>query len=245
MKKPENALPAVFCAIDTPDLPHALRLSASLAKATGSVKLGLEFFNAQGPQGVRAILAANPGLPLFLDLKYHDIPNTVAQSVRAVTPLGAAYINVHAAGGIAMMKAAKEAAQDEAAKRGITPPLILGVTVLTSLTSEDLKQAGVGGDMESQVARLMENVLNSGLAGVVCSAHEIKALRKRFGSDPVLMVPGIRPAGHVKGSDDQARVMTPREAMDAGATHLVIGRPITGAPDPEAAARAILAEIDG
>jgi orotidine-5'-phosphate decarboxylase len=244
MKSPERPPPAVFCAIDTPDLPHALRLSASLAKATGSVKLGLEFFNAQGPQGVRAIRAANPGLPLFLDLKFHDIPNTVAQAVRAVTPLGAAYINVHAAGGIAMMKAAREAAQDEAAKHGIAPPRILAVTVLTSLTGDDLKQAGIGCDLESQVARLMENTLGSGLDGVVCSAHEIKILRKKFGPEPVLMVPGIRPASYVKGSDDQARVMTPREAMQAGATHLVIGRPITGAPDPEAAARAILAEIN-
>jgi orotidine-5'-phosphate decarboxylase len=239
-----SALPVVFCAIDTPDLQIALRLSKSLARATGSVKLGLEFFNAQGPQGVRAVLQANPGLPLFLDLKYHDIPNTVAQAVRAVVPLGAAYINVHAAGGAAMMKAAREAADDEAAKRGMTPPRILAVTVLTSLSGDDLKQAGVSGSVESQVERLMETTLNSGLDGVVCSAHEIKKLRERFGPEPVLMVPGIRPAGHIKGSDDQARIMTPREAMDAGATHLVIGRPITGAPDPEEAARAILKEIN-
>jgi len=243
MKKPEAgkaSLPVVFCAIDTPDLQHALRLSAMIARVGAGLKLGLEFFNAQGPQGVRAVLDASPGLPLFLDLKYHDIPNTVAQAVRSVVPLGATYINVHASGGGNTMKAAKEAAVDEAAKHGIAPPRILGVTVLTSISQQE-----VGFDIEERVVGLTEAALECKLDGVVCSAREIEPLRNTWGPSPVLMVPGIRPAGHVKGFDDQARTMTPREAMQVGATHLVIGRPITGAPDPEAAARAILAEIDG
>jgi orotidine-5'-phosphate decarboxylase len=142
-----------------------------------------------------------------------------------------------------MMNAARMAAQDEADKLNVRPPRILGVTVLTSLAGADLKAIGMSGDVESQVCRLTEMTLQSRLDGVVCSAHEAAMLRKRFGSAPVLMVPGIRPAGHAQGSDDQTRVMTPREAMEAGATHIVIGRPITGAPDPAEAVREILEEI--
>jgi orotidine-5'-phosphate decarboxylase len=235
--------PRIFCAIDTPDIDRALRLAAILAPVSGSLKLGLEFFNAQGPRGVCAITAAHPDLPLFLDLKYHDIPNTVAQAVRAIVPLRPAYINVHAAGGAAMMKAAVEAARDEAAKRGVPPPRILAVTVLTSLAAVDMAQIGVAGNVEDQVLRLTGLALDSGMDGVVCSAHEISSIRARFGAGPVLMVPGIRPAGHAKGSDDQSRVMTPAEAIRAGATHLVIGRPITGAPDLAQALRDILADL--
>jgi len=238
----EPALPKVFCAIDTADLQVALGLIKIVSRSVG-IKFGLEFFNAQGPQGVRTILAANPGLRYFLDLKYHDIPNTVAQAVRAVVSLQPTYINVHASGGIAMMNAARMAAHDEADRLNVPPPRILGVTVLTSLSAGDLKAAGVGTDLESQVCRLTEMVLQCRLDGVVCSAHEAAMLRKRFGAAPVLMVPGIRPAGHAQGSDDQARIMTPREAMEAGASHIVIGRPITGAPDPAEAVREILEEI--
>ena len=240
----EPALPKVFCAIDTADLQVALGLIKIVSRSAG-IKFGLEFFNGQGPQGLRSILAVHPGLRYFLDLKYHDIPNTVAQAVRAVVPLQPTYINVHASGGVAMMNAARIAAHDEAERLNIRPPRILAVTVLTSLSAGDLKAAGVSGDVESQVCRLTEMTLQSRLDGVVCSAHEAAMLRKRFGATPVLMVPGIRPASHVQGSDDQNRVMTPREAMQAGATHIVIGRPITGAPDPAEAAREILAEING
>jgi orotidine-5'-phosphate decarboxylase len=241
---PEPALPKIFCAIDTADLQVALGLIKIVSRSVG-IKFGLEFFNGQGPQGLRAILTAHPGLRYFLDLKYHDIPNTVARAVRSVVPLQPTYINVHATGGVAMMNAARMAAHDEAEKLNVRPPRLLAVTVLTSLAAGDLKAAGVTGDVESQVCRLTEMALQSRLDGVVCSAHETAMLRKRFGAGPVLMVPGIRPASHVQGSDDQSRVMTPREAMQAGATHIVIGRPITGVPDPAEAVREILSEING
>ena len=243
--KPSADPPLIFCAVDTGDINRALMLSRAAARATGSVKLGLEFFNAHGPAGVRTVMEANPGLPLFLDLKFHDIPNTVARAVRAVVPLRPAYINVHAAGGAAMMRAARDAAQEEAEKLNVPAPRVLAVTVLTSLDDAALNETGQKTPAADQVVRLARLAQDAGLDGVVCSAHEIAPVRKACGGDFVLMVPGIRPAGYKEGSDDQRRTMTPREAMRAGATHLVIGRPITDAPDPEAAARAILAEISG
>jgi len=172
------------------------------------------------------------GLPIFLDLKFHDIPNTVAGAVRAAASLGVNILNVHAAGGPAMLKAAVEAA------RGVNPEAkVIAVTVLTSLADADLDALGQLGPAADQVARLANLTQKAGLDGVVCSAHEIAALRAALGPDFLLVVPGIRP----KGSDlgDQQRVMGPREALDAGASILVIGRPITAAPDPVEAARAI------
>lgn len=233
----------IFCAVDTPDLDRAVALARAVGGAAGSIKLGLEFFNAQGPAGVRAVMAACPGLPLFLDLKFHDIPNTVAQAVRAVIPLGPAFINVHAAGGSAMMRAAAQAAIEEANVQNIKKPAVLAVTVLTSLSDDDLTAVGQMSPARGQVVRLARLAQDSGLDGVVCSAHEITAIRAACGPDFILMVPGIRPEGYIKGSDDQARIMTPRAAMTAGATHLVIGRPITGASDPAAAARAIITDL--
>ncbi|MCB9987964.1 MAG: orotidine-5'-phosphate decarboxylase [Rhodospirillales bacterium] len=233
-----TAQPAIFCAIDTPDLDRAKALTAAMQKAGCGLKLGLEFFNAQGPQGIAEIRQAYEELPLFLDLKFHDIPNTVAGAVRAVTHLSPAYINVHAAGGEDMMKAALDAANETADKIGVPAPKVLAVTILTSLDETALRQVGYADSPEAQVVKMARLTQKSGLAGIVCSAKEIEPVRAACGPDFTLMVPGIRPAGAAIG--DQKRVMTPEAALKAGATHLVIGRPITGADDPETAAKEIL-----
>jgi orotidine-5'-phosphate decarboxylase len=220
----------VFVALDTTDLEHAKALAAQLKPHIGGLKLGLEFFSAHGPSGVRAF--RDLGLPIFLDLKFHDIPNTVAGAVRAAAGLGVDIINVHAAGGAAMMKAARDAAY------GVNPDTkVIAVTVLTSLSDADLDSLGQHGPAQDQVLRLATLARDCGLAGVVCSAHEIVLLRRALGPDFLLVVPGIRP----KGADlaDQQRVMGPKEALDLGASILVIGRPITAAQDPVAAARDI------
>lgn len=235
------AMPPVFCALDTRDEETALSFAAMMARAGCGIKLGLEYFNAQGPSGVRKMMESFPALPLFLDLKFHDIPNTVAGAVSAVTALGASYINVHATGGAAMMEAAAAAAAQTAAREGVEKPRILAVTLLTGLDEKALADIGFGGDARSYVVRLAQLAKQAGMDGVVCSAHEIAAIREACGDDFILMVPGIRPVGSASG--DQKRVMTPKEAMAAGADHLVIGRPITQAEDPEQAARLIMAEI--
>jgi orotidine-5'-phosphate decarboxylase len=229
----------VFAAIDTISTPMAAPLVGTLAGAVGGIKLGLEFFCANGPEGIRTVMSGAAGLPLFLDLKLHDIPNTVAGAVRAVAPLAPYLLTVHAAGGPQMMRAAAEAA----AEMGETRPRIVAVTVLTSLDAGDLAAIGVAGGVTDQAARLADLALASGLDGVVCSAHEAATLRRQLGPQAILVVPGIRPAGAATG--DQKRVMGPAEAMAAGATHLVIGRPITEAADPAAAARAIVSELRG
>lgn len=221
----------VYCALDTTDVVKALAWANAIKPFVGGLKLGLEFFNANGPQGVARIVEI--GLPVFADLKLHDIPNTVAGGIRAVLPLGISIVNVHASGGAAMMKAAAEAA----AAAGAMRPKVIGVTVLTSLDAGDLWAAGVNGSPTDQVLRLAKLARTSGLDGVVCSAHEIEPLRQALGKDFMLIVPGIRPAGANMG--DQKRVMAPREAIRWGADILVIGRPITEAADPGAAARAI------
>jgi len=224
----------VFVALDTTDLDRARDLAARLKPFVGGLKLGLEFFNAHGPQGVRAIREL--GLPIFLDLKFHDIPNTVAGAVRAAASLGADILNVHAAGGEAMLKAAREAAF------GVDPKIkVIAVTVLTSLSDTDLDATGQRGPAHDQVLRLATLTRDCGLAGVVCSAHEIALLRLTMGPDFLLVVPGIRPKGAAMG--DQQRVMGPKEARDLGASILVIGRPITGAQDPVAAARDIASSL--
>lgn len=220
----------VFVAIDTTDLRQAHTLAARLTPHIGGVKLGLEFFSAHGPDGVRGFSDLN--LPIFLDLKFHDIPNTVAGAIRAAAGLGVDILNVHAAGGPAMLKAAVEAA------RGANPKTkIIAVTVLTSLADADLEAVGQRGPAIDQVVRLARLTRDCGLDGVVCSPHEIAILRETLGPDFLLAVPGIRPKGADLG--DQQRVMGPKEAKDAGASLLVIGRPITAAPDPVQAARAI------
>ena len=220
----------VFVALDTTDLNLARDLAARLKPHAGGLKLGLEFFSAHGPEGVRAF--QEMGLPIFLDLKFHDIPNTVAGAVRAAAALGVDILNVHAAGGAAMLKAAREAAH------GVNPATkVIAVTVLTSLSDADLDAVGQRGPAQDQVLRLATLTRDCGLAGVVCSAHEITTLLKAMGPDFLLVVPGIRPQG--AGLGDQQRVMGPKEARDLGASILVIGRPITGASDPAQAARDI------
>jgi orotidine-5'-phosphate decarboxylase len=220
----------IYVALDTTDLDYARQLAERLRGHVGGVKLGLEFFCAHGPEGVRAF--RDMDLPLFLDLKFHDIPNTVAGAARAAAALGVGILNVHAGGGGAMMKAAAEAA------RGVNPKTkVIAVTVLTSLSDHDLSTVGQAPSAGEQVLRLAQLTKSSGLDGVVCSAHEIAALRAALGPDFLLVVPGIRPAGSDLG--DQRRVMGPVEAHKAGASILVIGRPITASPDPAKAARDI------
>jgi len=219
-------------ALDTADIDQARAWAGALAPHCGMLKLGLEFVLAQGPAGVRAIT----GRPVFLDLKLHDIPNTVAGAVRAVLPLCPRMLTVHAGGGPAMIEAARQAA-DAAGD----VPLLLAVTVLTSLDSSALHATGVAGGPRQQVLRLARLALDAGADGIVCSAHEASMLRDALGAGPVLVVPGIRPLGAAAG--DQARTMAPREAVDAGADWIVVGRPITGSADPAAAAAAIMMEI--
>ena len=216
----------LFVAIDTPDLNAATDLARSLTGAIDGVKLGLEFFLAHGTAGYRSV--AETGLPVFLDLKLHDIPNTVAGAVRSLAPLGPSILTIHAAGGHAMIAAAREAAP--AATR------VVAVTVLTSLDADDLAAAGVAGDPAEQVARLAELTRSAGADGIVCSGAEVGAAHRAW-RDGVFVVPGIRPAGGELG--DQKRVVTPREAVELGASVLVVGRPITRAADPRAAALAI------
>ena len=227
----------IFVALDTTDVAEAVSLAEKLRDYVGGVKLGKEFFTANGPQGVAQV--SELGMPVFLDLKWHDIPNTVAGAVRASQPLRPLFVNVHASGGAEMMGKAAEAAAEAGAKR----PLVLGVTVLTSMSQEDLDGVGVECSVLDQVVRLAKLAKSSGLDGVVCSAKEITAIREACGPDFALMVPGIRPAWAATG--DQKRIMTPADAVAAGADYLVIGRPITQADDPVEAAKKIAEELGG
>ncbi len=231
-----EAAKRVFVALDTTEIDRAESLARSVHGAVGGIKLGKEFISANGPEGVRRI-RDGAGLPVFMDVKFHDIPNTVASAVRAILPLNPFMLNVHAAGGAAMMRAAAEAAREAGENR----PLVIGVTVLTSLSQEDLEALGMTGSVTDVVVRLARMARDCGLDGVVCSAREIVALRGACGDDFKLVVPGIRPAGSV--ADDQRRVVTPAEALALGADYLVIGRPINAAADPAAAARAIAEEM--
>jgi len=224
----------IFVALDTPSLATASALAAQLSPFVGGFKVGLEFVSANGPEGVRTIVKI--GRPVFLDVKLHDIPNTVAGAMKALVPLGAAIVNVHASGGGAMMRAAAEAAASVQPR-----PKVLAVTVLTSLEAADLAAMGVSGTPLEQVVRLAKLTKESGIDGVVCSPQEIAAVRAACGPDFLIVTPGVRPAGGAL--DDQRRVMTPKQAIAAGADLLVIGRPITGAADPAEAARAILQEL--
>jgi orotidine-5'-phosphate decarboxylase len=225
----------LIAALDTPDLAKARRWADAVTPHCGMIKLGLEFFMANGADGVRAM----GGRPVFLDLKLIDIPNTIAGAVRAVLPLAPRLLTLHTAGGAAMLAAARAAAETAGAAR----PKLLGVTVLTSLDAAALHAVGVPGSVADAALRLARLAMDAGADGVVCSAHEVAMLRQALGPAALLVVPGIRPAGAV--DDDQARTMTPREAGAAGADWLVVGRPITAATDPAAAAAAIAAEIAG
>jgi orotidine-5'-phosphate decarboxylase len=228
----------IFVALDTPDLGKAAGLAQALAGQVGGLKIGKEFFAAQGPDGVRAVAG---GEPLFLDLKFHDIPNTVAGAIRAVVHLRPFMVNVHASGGRAMMQAAAEAAREAAEDLDVTRPQVLGVTVLTSLDEDDLDDVGQRGPASEQTVRLAGLARDSGLDGVVCSPREIAALRTACGPDFLLVVPGIRPTWAAAG--DQKRILTPAQALGAGADYLVVGRPITAAADPVAAARRLVEEL--
>ena len=231
----------IFCALDTAERGQATAWAARLADSIGGIKLGLEFFNANGPDGVADVAKAGE-LPLFLDLKLHDIPNTVAGAMRAlIGRLSPFMVNVHAAGGAAMMSAAAKAAVDAAAARGIVRPLVIGVTVLTSLDDNDLGTLGMAGPVADQVRRLAALVQKSGLDGVVCSPHEAAVLRRDLGPDFKLITPGVRPLW--AAANDQKRVMTPADAVAQGADYVVIGRPITHAEDQAAAAGRIVAEL--
>ena len=224
----------IYVALDTPLLDAASAMAARVAPHVGGLKVGLEFVSANGPEGVRAMVKT--GRPVFLDVKLHDIPNTVAGAMKALAPLGASIVNVHASGGPAMMRAAAEAAASVQPR-----PKVIAVTVLTSLESADLAAMGISGSPLEQVVRLAKLTKESGIDGVVCSPLEIEAVRAACGPDFLIVTPGVRPAG---GSlDDQRRVMTPQRALAAGADLLVIGRPITGAADPAEAARALAADL--
>lgn len=234
----------IFCAIDTTDMDRAQQLAAQMQSAGCGIKLGLEFFYARGPEGLRRIRGAHPDLPLFLDLKLKDIPTTVQRAMAALVPLGADYLNLHATGGLEMMRAALDSVEEESARLKITSPKILAVTILTSLEESELKETGMSGaGMAEHVVSLAKLAKRAGLAGTVNAGHEITAIRAACGDDFVLMVPGIRPLDIAAG--DQKRVMSPAGAFHAGATHLVIGRPITGDPNPAAAASRILQSLGG
>ena len=220
----------IYVAVDTPDLVSAKAIAKAVKRHAGGIKLGLEFFAANGPAGVADL--AHLGLPIFLDLKLHDIPNTVAKAVQALRGLEPAILTVHAAGGRAMLEEAKACAP--AATK------VVAVTLLTSLDDADLKDIGVGGKAHDQVARLADLARTAGLDGIVCSGAEVARVRRGW-HDGFFVVPGVRPSNGTAG--DQKRVITPRAAIDAGASILVIGRPVTTAEDPDAALRAIAATL--
>jgi len=226
----------IFVAIDTTDLGRAVELSSGLKGLVGGLKIGKEFFTAHGPEGVHRVI--ENGMPLFLDLKFHDIPNTVAGAIKASLQLDPFMVNVHASGGRRMMVAAKEAID---ADHKSQHPLLIAVTVLTSMAREDLTELGLDVDPLQQVLRLAKLTKSSGLDGVVCSAKEVVALRGTVGDDFKLIVPGIRPTW--ASADDQRRILTPKDAVALGADYLVIGRPITGHDDPVHAAKLIADEL--
>lgn len=225
-------MPKIFCAVDTPDMNEAIKIAKSVKDICG-VKLGLTFFNKHGSDGIQKVVDESGVKALFLDLKCHDIPAQIGGAVKSLGNLAPDYLTIHASGGLEMMQAAKENANPNMK--------ILAVTVLTSLNSYMLADVGQDTDAQAQVVRLALLAQKAGLDGVICSPLEIEAIRNACGEDFILMVPGIRPEGSSK--DDQQRVMTPKQAVDKGATHLVIGRPITKSDDPVLAAQAILDSI--
>lgn len=230
----------IFCALDSAELEQALSLTGKLAPLIGGVKLGLEFFSANGADGVRAV--SKMGTPVFLDLKFHDIPNTVAGAIRSIAPLAPLMTTIHTLGGRDMMKAAVEAATDASEKRSVRRMKILGVTMLTSMAENDLDEIGIKAvTMVDQVKRLAVLAQEAGCDGIVASPHEIEALRRVCGPDFLLVIPGIRPLW--AESQDQKRVLSPKEALEKGASHLVIGRPITKASNPAEAAKRIIEEL--
>jgi orotidine-5'-phosphate decarboxylase len=227
-----NPQDKILVALDVESRDSAVSLADALRGSVGGFKIGSRLFTAEGPSMVREM--TERGDRVFLDLKYHDIPNTVATAVEAAAQLGVWMVNVHASGGTAMMRAAREAAHNAAARRGIAPPIVIAVTVLTSMNQAGLKETGVVIDVMDQVLRLAELTREAGLDGVVASPRETAAIRKRCGADFAIVTPGIRAADAPK--DDQSRTMAPAEAIAAGASYLVVGRPIIAAADPRGAA---------
>jgi orotidine-5'-phosphate decarboxylase len=222
----------IIVAIDTPDAPSSLRLVESLGDTVGWVKIGLQLFTAEGPSIVRQM--KDLGRKVFLDLKFHDIPNTAREAVHSALALGVDMTTIHLAGGRSMVKESVGAAEN-------SPLLVLGVTVLTSMNEAELNGIGIPRTPAEQVEHLVALGTEVGLRGVVCSPLEISLLRSRFGNSLTIVTPGVRPLGSASG--DQSRIMTPADALRAGADHLVIGRPITAAPSPRDAAKKILGEI--
>lgn len=229
----------VIVALDVPQAETALQLAAQLAPAVGAFKIGSELFTSAGPDIVRRVRAT--GAAVFLDLKFHDIPNTVAKAVASAVRLDVQMLTIHTSGGSEMMRAAEDSARRTAAELGRQPPLVLGVTVLTSMDSENLAEIGASPDVTAQVARLARLAAASGIRGLVCSPLEIAALRRILPAEMQLVTPGIRTGA--EKADDQKRTLTPQEALAAGANWLVIGRPIYAAENPRAAAEKILASL--
>lgn len=232
----------LLIALDVETGARALALADALRGVAGGFKIGSRLFTAEGPSIVRAL--TDRGDRVFLDLKWHDIPNTVAQAVAAAATLGVWMVNVHASGGSRMMLAARDAAQETAALAGHAPPLVIGVTVLTSMNAEALEETGTAADIPGQVLRLAQLAKAAGLDGVVASPQETALIRTSVGNGFAIVTPGIRGGGaRTAGSDDQERTMSPADAVAAGASYIVVGRPIIAAADPRAAADAIAAEM--
>jgi orotidine-5'-phosphate decarboxylase len=231
MLQPRDRL---IVALDVPGASQARQIVQTLGEAATTYKIGKQLFTVEGPQVVRDLVSS--GRKVFLDLKFHDIPNTVAEAVKAAAELGVSMLNVHASGGSKMLKAAVEAARQSA-----TQPLVLAVTVLTSLSDSDLQELGISSNVTTQVLRMGALARAAGCGGLVASAQEARELRQELGEGFAIVTPGIRPAGSAFG--DQARVETPKDAIAAGATYLVVGRPILDAPDPAKATEEIVREI--
>jgi orotidine-5'-phosphate decarboxylase len=244
----ERARQKLILALDFPSLDPALELANTLSHVVGIFKINIHLFTAEGPSAVQKLNQLGPGI--FLDLKFHDIPNTVKGAVASAIALpGLQLVDVHALGGLEMMRAAAKA-RDEAKVAKSPLPKLLAITILTSMDNAALRGVGIAGPASKRVVQLARLAQKAGMEGVVASPHEVRAIRRACGKGFLIVVPGIRPVdgggprgGRKRKNDDQARVATPAEAIHSGADYLVIGRPITGAPDPEAAARAILEEI--
>lgn len=231
----------LIVALDMDTRAEAERLVEVLAPYVGAFKVGMQLYNSEGPDMVRSLM--DRGAKVFVDLKFHDIPNTVVQAGRVMTRLGVFMYNLHVAGGSEMMRQTVEATRKEAEALGLNPPLLLGVTVLTSITDHQLREEmGVERNLTEQVVKWAQLAQEAGLNGVVASPQEIQAIRQACGSEFIIVTPGVRPAG--AQLNDQKRVMTPGEAIMAGASFLVVGRPITAAADPVAATRAIVEEME-
>lgn len=230
----------IIAALDVPTTEQALQLAEEIAPAVGAFKIGSELFTAAGPDIVKRVRAT--GASVFLDLKFHDIPNTVAKAVTSAVQLDVQMLTVHTSGGFQMLKAAEEAAEETAWKLGRTPPLVLGVTVLTSLDTASLREVGLDVNVEYQVRRLATLAVKAGLRGLVCSPQEVAKLRPTVPPAMQLVTPGIRTG--TEKADDQKRTLTPKEAIAAGANWLVVGRPIYAAENPRAAAEKILESLN-